>query len=59
MHAGSAYCPVTGAPICGWAVLETNDDLRELVMAWAVRQGVSKEALGRAVNLMHPRPATA
>ena len=57
-RAGSQYCPVTGELISGWAVLQSNDDLRELVEAWAAEQGVNKEALHRAGDSVHRSAST-
>ncbi|CAL5223494.1 g6020 [Coccomyxa viridis] len=54
----SGYCPVTGELILGWAVLQSNDSLRELVEQWAAEQGVSKEALDKAGSLVHRSAST-
>ncbi len=56
--AGSRYCPVTGELLSGWAVLQSNDNLRELVEQWAAKQGVSKEALDKAGSLVHRLAST-
>ena len=57
-RAGSRYCPVTGEIILGWAVLKSNDNLRELVEKWAAEQGVSKEVLHRAGDTVHRSAST-
>ncbi len=49
---------MTGELILGWAVLQSNDSLRELVEQWAAEQGVSKEALDKAGSLVHRSAST-
>ena len=50
--AGSNFCPVTGQPIHGWVVMQTNYELRALIEQWAAKQGVDLEALDRPAKLM-------
>ena len=52
------YCPVTGERISGWAVLQSNDNTRELVEEWAAEQGVSKEDLHSAGNSVNRSAST-
>ncbi|CAK0732154.1 hypothetical protein CVIRNUC_000092 [Coccomyxa viridis] len=51
----SNFCPVTGQPIHGWVVMQTNYELRALIEQWAAKQGVDLEALDRPAKLMTSR----